>query len=67
MIEIAPGMWIAPEHVAVVRDAGRGKCQMFTVGQSAVDEGFLIEEDAEAVVEDIENAKEEDRGQRKEE
>ena len=58
MIEIAEGVWIDPRHIAVVKRVGEDKCALFTPGQSAVYEGFLIERSAEEVVDEIEWAME---------
>lgn len=53
LIELAPGKWIQPHKVCGVMTAGKGKCTVFTSGQSAVDGGFLVEKDVEDVVNDI--------------
>ncbi len=41
MIQISEGIWVAPEHVTVVKYVDLEKCSMWVTGQSAL-EGFLI-------------------------
>ena len=63
MIEIAEGLWIAPEHVTMVKDAGDDKCLIYFVGQSALDGHVLpyaASEVAEVVNEALENVEYED-------
>jgi hypothetical protein len=54
MIEVQEGLSIQREHVAAVKSSENGKtCTVFTVGQSAVDGGFLIKEKYEAIMDHI--------------
>ena len=55
MIEIVEGLWIAPEHVTMVKDAGDDKCLIYFVGQSALD-GHLLPFPASEVAEVIEES-----------
>jgi hypothetical protein len=42
MIELADGLWVAPEHVSVIKSAGDNSCVLWTVGQSALDGHVLL-------------------------
>lgn len=53
MIELLDGIFIAPEHVAMVKKVDKNKCSLFFVGSSAVDGGHLIDYPAEQVAEVI--------------
>lgn len=55
MIELAEGVWIAPEHVTMVKDAGDDKCLIYFVGQSAL-EGHVLPYPASEVAEVIEES-----------
>lgn len=55
MIELVEGVWIAPEHVTMVKDAGDDKCLIYFVGQSAL-EGFTLPYAASEVAEVIEES-----------
>ena len=55
MIELAEGVWIAPEHVTMVKEAGEDKCLIYFVGQSAL-EGFSLPYAASEVVQVIEES-----------
>jgi coenzyme F420-reducing hydrogenase gamma subunit len=41
VIELAEGVWIAPEHVAMIKKIDENQCLLFTVGQSAL-EGHVM-------------------------
>lgn len=41
MIEIPDGIWIAPEHVTMIKPIEDDECLLFFVGQSAL-EGHVI-------------------------
>jgi len=56
MIELADGIFIAPEHVVAVKKIDDGQCALFFIGQSAVDGGFLLPYSAEEVSEAINDA-----------
>jgi competence transcription factor ComK len=55
VIELAEGVWIAPEHVTMVKAAGDDKCQIYFVGQSAL-EGFTLPYAASEVAEAIDDS-----------
>jgi len=55
VIELAEGVWIAPEHVTMVKEAGEDKCLIYFVGQSALD-GHLLPYPASEVAEVIEDS-----------
>ena len=55
MIELVEGVWIAPEHVTMVKDAGDDKCLIYFVGQSAL-EGFTLPYAASEVAEAIDDS-----------
>lgn len=48
MIELGDGIWIAPEHVTLVKEIDDEQCSLFFVGQSAL-EGHVIPFPAEDV------------------
>lgn len=52
MIELADGIWIAPEHVSMIKSAGENQCVLWTVGQSALD-GHVLPYAASEVAEAI--------------
>ena len=52
MIELVEGLWIAPEHVAMVKHVDENKCLLYFVGQSAL-EGFSLPYAASEVAEAI--------------
>lgn len=56
MIEIEKGFFVNPRLIAVIKSVADGKCAIFTAGQSATDEGFLIDYDADELAEEITNA-----------
>ncbi len=62
MIEIVEGLWVAPEHVALIKATDDDKCVLWTVGQSALD-GHILEHPAEEVAEVINEALEEEYGE----
>jgi hypothetical protein len=55
MIELAEGIFIAPEHVSMIRQVDENSCLLFTVGQSAL-EGHLLPYPASEVAEVIEES-----------
>jgi len=55
VIELVEGVFVTPEHVALVRKTDQGKCVLYTVGQGALD-GHAIPYEAEDVVEAINDA-----------
>src|SRR5262249_12461103 len=59
LIELYEGFFVNPELVAVVKGMGGEKCALFTVGQSAVDEGFAIPYSAEEVSKHLNDAEQE--------
>ncbi|HEX5426651.1 MAG TPA: hypothetical protein VFW94_24275 [Candidatus Acidoferrales bacterium] len=52
MLEIDEGVYITPEHVTLIKEAGDGKCVLFVSGQSPLD-GFVIDRPADEVAQDI--------------
>jgi hypothetical protein len=68
LIELFEGFFVNPEEVAVVKATGEKECALFTIGQSAVDEGFHIPYAAADVAEQINDAFEdaEEESERKE-
>lgn len=52
MIQIDKGIWVNPKLIAVVRDVGKGKCALFTAGQSSTD-SFYVEREGFDVSEEI--------------
>jgi hypothetical protein len=59
LIELYEGFFINPEQVAVVKAVDEGQCALFTAGQSAVDEGFLVPYSAQEVFEQLNDAEQE--------
>lgn len=59
MFEITDGLFVDPWKVVAVKRVGEGRCAVFFDGQSAMDGGFLIEEDALKIATDILEAREE--------
>ncbi len=59
MFEIEEGFFVDPWKVAAVRRVGEGQCAVFLDGQSALDGGFLIHDDALKVTTDVMEAREE--------
>jgi len=55
MIELEDGIYIAAEHVAMVKKVDEDKCLIFFVGQSAM-EGFALPYAASEVAEAIEDS-----------
>jgi hypothetical protein len=56
LIELHEGFFVNPDHVAVVKVAGKLKCSLYTPGQSATDGGFLVPYAAEEVAQQINDA-----------
>ena len=54
MIELADGVFIAPEHVTMVKKTDENECLIFFIGQSAL-EGHLLPYAASEVAEVIED------------
>lgn len=54
MIELAEGIWVAPEHITLIKEAGKDQCLLFFVGQSAL-EGHLLPYAASEVAEAVED------------
>lgn len=59
LIEIADGIAVMPSAVAVLKRAGK-KCALYTAGQDAAYDGFLIDESFENVLEEINEALEDE-------
>ena len=59
MIELAEGLWIAPENVGMVKKVDESSCLLFLVGQSAL-EGHLLPYSAEDVTQAINDCFEEE-------
>ena len=55
MIELSDGIFIAPEHVSLIKKIDEKSCLLFTVGQSALD-GHLLPYDAAEVAEVVNDA-----------
>ena len=55
MIELEDGLFIAPEHVTMVKKVDENKCLIFFVGQTSMD-GHELPYSAEDVAEAIENS-----------
>lgn len=55
MIEIVEGLWVSPEHVALIKAVGDNLCVLYTIGQSALD-GHVLEYPASEVAEAINDA-----------
>lgn len=64
MIEIDDGLWIDPDSVIAVRAGFKGQCTVFMSGQSAVDGGFLVDRDAEDLIDELSEAKGESDGRK---
>ena len=63
MIELSDGIFVAPEHVSLVKKIDENQCLLYTVGQSALDGHVLpyaASEVAEVVNEALENVEYED-------
>ncbi len=60
LVQITDNLWVRPEHVAAVKHVGDEKCAVFMVGQSAVDGNFLVERNAEELVEELDDAMEDE-------
>jgi hypothetical protein len=43
--------WIESDHVIAVKSASKTKTNVWCTGQSAVDGGFLVDEDEDSVIE----------------
>jgi hypothetical protein len=58
MIEIQDGLYIQPHKVIAVKSSSLQKhhCTIFLSGHSAVDGGFVVDRDAEDVVDEIDKA-----------
>ena len=54
MIELAEGIFINPEHVSMVKHIDENQCQLFFVGQSAL-EGFVLPYAASQVAEALDD------------
>ena len=54
MIELAEGLYVAPEHVAMIKSVDEDSCLLFTVGQSAL-EGHLLPYSASEVAEAVDD------------
>lgn len=59
LIQLDDDIWVQPRSVAAVKSFDDGKCTVFLKGQSAVDGGFVVERDAESVVDDVNSGLEE--------
>lgn len=59
LIEIDDGVYVMPEHVAVVKHVDGGKSGLWTVGQGAQD-GFTVDRDCDELVEEINSALEDE-------
>ncbi len=55
MIELADGVWIAPEHVTMVKKINEGSCLLYFVGEGALD-GHVLPYEASDVVEVVDEA-----------
>ena len=55
VIELEDGLFIAPEHVTMVKKVDENKCLIFFVGQTSMD-GHELPYSAEDVAEAIENS-----------
>ena len=63
MIELSDGIFIAPEHVSLIKKIDENQCLLYTVGQSAMDGHVLnysAAEVAEVVNDALENVEYED-------
>lgn len=62
LIHLAPGVYVNPDAVTVVKEISEKKCSLWVTGQAAPD-GFVLEYSAEEVVQaldDVEDLYEED-------
>jgi hypothetical protein len=48
MIELWDGIYIAPEHVTLIKPSGENQCVVWTVGQSALD-GHVLDYPSEQI------------------
>jgi hypothetical protein len=53
LIDISPDLAVAAQHVAAVRKIDDGSCEVFLVGQSAVDGGFKVDEPWDRIISDV--------------
>jgi hypothetical protein len=56
MIEIEDGFFVDPFAVTVVKAAGKKKCVLYVIGQSALD-GFVLERNALEAAQEILDAR----------
>ena len=56
LIEISPDLAIMPHRVSAVKRFDDEKCTVFMAADCAVDGGFLIEREFDAVLEEINDA-----------
>jgi hypothetical protein len=61
MIEIADGLAVMPSAVAVLKRADKG-CALYTAGQSAAYDGFFVDRDFEDLLDEINDALEDEDG-----
>ena len=61
MIELSDGIYIAPEHVTVIKHIDDEQCLLFTVGQSAL-EGHVLPYSAADVAEAVNDYLDGDEG-----
>lgn len=59
MLDLTAELAVQPALVAAVRRIDDDQCAVFTVGQSAVDGGFLVDRAADEVIDDINTTLEE--------
>jgi len=59
MIEIKTGLIVDPWKVAAVKRVGEGQCAVFLDGHSAVDGGFLVDDDYIKIATDVLEARQE--------
>jgi hypothetical protein len=60
LIELVEGFYVDPFNVAVVKATDENTCALFTPGQSAIDGGFTVPYSAADVVEQLNDAVEEE-------
>lgn len=65
LIEIDDGMAVLPQKVVVLKRAD-DKCVIWTAGQSAVDEGFLVDRDYDELLDEMNEALEDDEADQNE-
>ena len=53
MFEVETGLFVDPWQVVAVKRVGDGQCCVFLKGQSAVDGGFLVNDDALKIATDV--------------